>query len=272
MILFQDTNITIFQSSLFQTNSIVVHTEDLVMVVDPGWLPAEIKQIQKYVNDIRNGRPLYVFYTHSDYDHIIGHGAFPEAKIISSDSFARKKDKEKVIEQILRFDDSYYIERDYQISFPEPDIIIKEDGQSLTAGHTSLFFYLTPGHTECSAACLVEPGGILIAGDYLAEVEFPYIYHSSYQYEQTLSKFKKALLNPYEIHMLIPGHGPAADSKLEIEARRSASLRYIEQLRVLVQENKIDQSYNLISGYPFPGIMNKFHEGNIQLIKEELTR
>lgn len=38
-IIYRDPNVTVFQSVLFQTNTTVVQTNDLVLVVDPGWLP-----------------------------------------------------------------------------------------------------------------------------------------------------------------------------------------------------------------------------------------
>ena len=91
--------------------SSVIVTEDCVIIVDPCRLPHEVEEIKQYVEQFQVNRSLYLLFTHSDYDHIIGYQAFPEAKVITSASFANKKveEKEAIIEEIKAFDDEYYI-------------------------------------------------------------------------------------------------------------------------------------------------------------------
>ena len=85
-ILFRDPNVTIFQSALYQTNSTVVRTDDLVLVVDPALLPDEVAAIREYVESIREDRSVFLVFTHSDFDHIIGYKAFRVDKVFMSET------------------------------------------------------------------------------------------------------------------------------------------------------------------------------------------
>ena len=76
----------------------VVQTDDLVLLVDPNWLPTEIGFLQNYIAKILNNKPLYLLLTHSDYDHIIGYQAFKGAKTIASDAFVKNKEKEDEVQ------------------------------------------------------------------------------------------------------------------------------------------------------------------------------
>ena len=81
-IIYRDPNVTVFQSALFQTNTTVVQTNDLVLVVDPGWLPQEVNAIRQYVDEIRGFKPVFLLFTHSDYDHIMGYKAIDADRVL----------------------------------------------------------------------------------------------------------------------------------------------------------------------------------------------
>jgi len=147
MIQYKNNQITVFQSVLYMTTSTVVATDDLVLVVDPTWLPQEVIAIRNYVESIRGNRPVYLLFTHSDFDHILGYKAIRDATTIASKEFTEHPDKENVLEQIRSFDDRYYLQRDYHLEYPTIDYIVHEDGQKLVVGKTELTFYKAPGHT-----------------------------------------------------------------------------------------------------------------------------
>ncbi len=261
--------IHLFQSALFQTNSAIIETDDLVLVLDPNWLPAEIENIRWQVESIRRNRPVFLLFTHSDYDHIIGYKAFEKVTTIASAAFVRCKDKNKVLKQIRQFDDSYYIRRDYPILYPAIDYVIEKDGQTLKVGNTELIFYLAPGHNPDGIITCVQPGGYLVAGDYLCEVEFPYIYFSSTEYEATLDKFD-AILREKAISLLIPGHGTISADTGDMQQRITTSRYYITALRHHLLTDTGFDSAAFLEQYQFPLIQRKFHEANVRLIKQEL--
>lgn len=271
MFKWKNCGVTLFQSDLYETNSLVVETADCVLVVDPCWLPREVEEIRQYVENILDGRRLLLLFTHSDYDHIIGYGAFREAEVIASRAFAGKSEEEQkaIIEDLRTFDDNYYLRRPYETIYPAVDHIIEEDGQTLVFEDMILTCYAAPGHTDDGMFTIVKPLGLFIAGDYLSDVEFPYIYDSSRSYEQTLGKLEPILAG-HTVNLLVPGHGGTADSHFEILRRKAAGLAYIDDLRTAVAEGVQEDADRLIEGCEFPRNMAKFHQSNAELIKKEL--
>lgn len=269
MIQYENGPITVFQSALYQTTSTVIDTGDLVLIVDPNWLPEEIKVIQKFVEDIRGERQVFLLFTHGDFDHVIGYKAFPGAKVIGSTGLVHHPDKAKKVEMIHQFDNDYYIERDHSIAFPEVDFEIKEDGEQLVFGKTLLRFFLAPGHTHDGLFTLVEPLGIWITGDYLSDFELPFIYYSAKAYEETLKKAEH-ILETYKVSVMVPGHGKATESKEDIKRRIQLSISYLERLIEAVQLEDAQKLELLGQEMKFPSSFTKqSHVDNVAIVKKE---
>jgi glyoxylase-like metal-dependent hydrolase (beta-lactamase superfamily II) len=265
------TSVDLFQSALYKTNAAVITTEDLVLVVDPCWLPGEVERIRAHVEAIRAGRPVYLLLTHSDFDHILGWGAFPGASVIASESFAAKPENEReaILEEIRAFDDGYYLDRDYPIAYPAVDHVISGDGGALEIGGTRLVFYQSPGHNPDGLFTIVEPLGVWIAGDYLSDVEFPFIQTDSRMYEESLAKVGP-ILERHRVKLLIPGHGACTKDPGEIWRRRDAGLAYITRLRERVAAGDQAAIDALIDGCPYPRNMMNDHRKNEARIRGEL--
>ncbi|MEB3102558.1 MBL fold metallo-hydrolase [Ferviditalea candida] len=271
MIYWQNESVALFRSFLYMTVSAVIQTEDLVVVVDPTWLLHEVEEIRNHTDKILNGRPLYLLFTHSDYDHILGYKAFPGASVIASEAFQTKREQEKqaIVEQIKAFDDDYYIVRDYGIEYPEVDVLAKTDGDTYTVGGTRFVFYQAPGHNDDGMFIVIEPLGLLIAGDYFSDVEFPFIYYSSEQYEQSLLKLD-GIIARHSLQMLIPGHGEFTRETAEMKRRQLESLRYIHEMRKYLAVGDQKRVDELISDCRFPRNQRKFHRNNQLLMEKEL--
>lgn len=263
MIQFNKNNMTVFQSELYMTTTAVIEAEDVVIMTDPNWLPDEIEEIRNFIRKVIGDRQLYIIYTHSDFDHVIGAGAFPEAKVIASKQFANQPDKEAVIEEIHRFDQQYYLHRDYQHAYPSVDIIIENDGQKLELGSFTLTFYHAPGHTSDSLFSVVEPYGIFLSGDYLSDVEFPFISSSYRDYVHTMDKAESILRN-HRITTQIPGHGTITQSQEEMKNRLDSSKYYLNQL---FDDNGELESY-LSKAYTFFAGMKSIHLENKKMAKQ----
>ncbi len=264
--------IRVFESALFKTTATVLETPDLVLVVDPNWLPDEVAFIRRYVDGIRGERPLYLLFTHSDYDHIIGYGAFLDAKTIASEAFATQTDQDAAIAQVKKWDEEYYIERDYPVVYPTVDVVARQPGQVLTIGGTHLTFYLAPGHNSDGLFTLAswENRCVWVAGDYLSEVEFPFIYHSSEAYEQTLQT-ARTILEQHQPELLIPGHGQVTASQQEMVQRMEDSLGYIQTLRQCLRDNIPFPEESLWQRYRFRKGQESFHRNNAELMQKELA-
>lgn len=264
MIVYEDTAITIFQSALYQTNSLIYKTDAFLLLVDPNWLPGEVQLIRNYIDQHHSDKPIYLLFTHSDYDHIIGYGLFPEAKVIASAGFQDLSDKAKVIGEIHQFDQQHYIKRTYPISFPEVDILIENDGQMLEIEGERFTFYLSPGHTQDGIFTIIESKGIFIAGDYLSDLEFPFIYYSSDEYFETLKKVD-AILEKHNITFLVPGHGNFINNnQAEILSRRDRDMKYIFDLKASILNNSPFPLAHCLSRFSFPDGLKAEHEKNLK--------
>ncbi len=240
MLIFKNENIAVFQSALFQMNSAVITTADLVLVADPGYLPKEIEAIRTFVDKVKGDKPVFLFFTHSDFDHIVGFGAFPDAKTIASREFADNPLREKQLQDLVKFDDDLYIDRPYSLRYPAIDHIIENDGDKLVFGETVFTFYHAFGHTDDGLLAVVSPLNLVIAGDYLSDLEFPFVYYSFDEYAKTLNRFRKELLNRNKV-ILIPGHGSVAEDKIEIIERISISEEYLQLIKEDAGDKKFSQ-------------------------------
>lgn len=267
MIQYKDEQLTVFESQIYKTTSTVIQTEDCIIVVDPCLLPFEVDEIREYVMNKKESRPIYLIMTHSDWDHIVGAGAFPEATVIASAAF-KSKGANDIVEQVKAFDDQYYIDRNSPVIYPNVDIVITKDGEQLKIGNTTLTFYEAKGHTDDGIFTIVDSLGIWIAGDYLSNIEFPFIYSSSKDYIETLEKIEVILSNHF-IKFLIPGHGHIAISTEEIIKRKNNSLQYLVSLKQAIQNN--EEHAHLMKPYPYKRGLKVCHEENVQFLLKELA-
>jgi hydroxyacylglutathione hydrolase len=266
-IIYRDPNVTIFQSALFQTNTTVVKTGDVVVVVDPGVLPDEVAAIRQYVDSVRGEAPVFLIFTHSDYDHIIGYRAFDAQKVFMSDKMAHNPRQAAILEEMQDFDEKNYIVRPYPLEYPSADFQVYRDGVQYRHGQTKMTFYLTPGHTEDSMMVIIWQLGLCIAGDYLSNIEFPFM-QDSVAYEQTLEK----LLHIHDRNWftrLVPGHGDPALSIHDWLRRRIESLAYIYALRESIATGIPFDDSSLWQRYHFPRMQAVYHTENVALLRRE---
>lgn len=269
--IYKDQHVAIFQSALFQTNSTVISTDDVILLVDPAWLPDEVANIRHYIESIKGSKELFLIFTHSDYDHIIGYRAFKADKVFMSKAMEDNPDKELCVEQALEFDEKYYIRRPYPIEYPTADYTVFRDGVQYRHGNTKMTFYLTPGHTADSMMVVVWQIGLCIAGDYLSNAEFPLINHSSVEYEATMDKLPQ-IHDRNWFTRLVPGHGDPALTINDWLNRRTESLAYIYALRESIVTGIPFDETSLWERYHFPRGQQQFHLENVSLMTQEYQK
>ncbi|GAA0358546.1 MBL fold metallo-hydrolase [Alkalibacterium iburiense] len=263
MLHFQKEGLTVFQSSIYKTTAAVIETEKAIVLSDPNWLPDEVKEIKEFILERIKHKQLIIIYTHSDFDHIIGAGAFPEATVIASEAFKENAQKDECVEQCKSFDQKYYIMRDYLHTYPSVDIVIQKDGQQVKIGDLTLTFYLSPGHTPDGLFTIVEPYGVFLAGDYLSDVEIPFIYSGYQDYLKTLGQAKHLLEN-CEVNVLVPGHGNVTISKNDMWERLNFSMKYVKELPDNPQlEDECRKKFSFYDG------MHESHVANIKQARKE---
>ena len=265
----------VFESELFRTTTTMVLGEEYVLLVDPNWLPREIASIKHCFDEHKKSRDAYLLFTHSDYDHIIAYGAFMEdvRQVIASDYMVNSTDKEKNLEEIHKFDESYYIKRNYPILYPEIDLpVCAEDKEtSMLIGSDEYIFYPARGHNADGILTYNKTKGILITGDYMSNVEFPFVYHSFPAYKKTLDCLEN-ILETQTVNLLICGHGDCTGDIVEMKNRLKDARQYIKELEYAVQNDMEISLDKLWERYDFPKGMLPFHEGNVALMKKEMGR
>lgn len=271
-------DIFVFQSSIWQTNSVVILNEAVNVTVDPAYFPAEIQVIADFAARKRSFAKYLVF-THSDFDHIVGHQYFREARKIAHENILHC-DREAQFLQLREIDDTYYVRRQAPFEFPEADITFRDEF-ALPLKDDTLLFYPAPGHT---ADCLfiVSPAKkVLVAGDYLSDLEFPFIYHNSDEYLHSL-ELAAALTEKFQLEYTVPGHGEPAGTRAEILQRIERDKNYIRELTERVrdyllsglQEKEIlevmkEMDYD---NERITGMLVKMHLENVRLVIHELNR
>jgi len=268
---YQNDHLIIFESALFRTTSTLILSESAVLLIDPTWLPDEIDFIAAYIHRLGAKKEKFLLFTHSDYDHIIGYGQFKHFKTIASANFVTNPDSKSILDQIKKFDDEYYISRNYEIEYPRIDIAIAGDAQSQQIDGEEYLFWQAVGHNRDSIITLNQREGILVVGDYLSNIEFPYMHESVAKYRNTLAKLTQIIQN-HTINILVTGHGDFTHSKVEMLTRIQDSYDYINALEAAVKQNQAFDFDKLFARYHFPKIMMQFHEGNVALMKKELDK
>lgn len=260
----------LFQSALMQTNTTLLVRPDHLLLVDPNWLPMEVEQIANHVEQVRAGRPLYLFFTHSDWDHIIGYERFREqAKVIVSANFLANPKPEEQLEAIYLFYDEYYLSAPWPVTYPQTaDLVIGEAEATRQLGKDRYTFYQAPGHNADGLLAWHPDTGTLIVGDYLCTVEFPFIYYSVAAYRSTLDVLKQ-LLRALPVDTLICGHGPPTQDRAVMQQRLTDAYWYIDALERYSKEGVPFPEKALWERYPrYQRILRKFHAENLVIAKK----
>ena len=250
--------IQVFQSALWQLNSTYIHYQGTTMVFDPAYLPNEIQLISNLCPQAQKGK-RYIVYTHGDFDHVVGCQSFEGFEQVGSKAMADRPDIQRVLIQMEAFDHENYISRPYPVGYPELDhkLIISES-HTIRLGTIEILVYKAGGHTADGLFYIIPDLKLWIAGDYLSDIEFPFIEDGIDQYFRTMARATK-IVNEFEIDFMIPGHGSIAFTKEEIVSRIERSINYLDSLR-----NKVIPDWRVSWGHsPFETYLDKMHQNNL---------
>lgn len=260
---FPEQNCTVFQSALYQTNTVCLDRKGYSVLVDPNWLPGEIAYIRAAWQEQGGNKPLYIVLTHSDYDHIIGVGAFPEAQLLASQALAERADQAAEIEVIHTFDDRHYIQRGYPIFYPQIDLMVGDAQSQFKLANDNWEAWPAPGHHQ-DAIILWEPAHrLLIVGDYLSDIEFPFVYHSFSAYHRTLDQLEE-IIRDRKPNLLLPGHGKPTTDPQEMLHRVAESRQYLDDIKTAKEQPSEFPLKKWLSVYPFPRGLAKEHAKNME--------
>ena len=165
--------------------------------------------------------------THGDWDHVCGIGAFPDAMVAMGEETAAKVEDGSRVQSIQRAADAY----GFVSSGPPRVDQTFERGRAVELGEFVVETFPLVGHTPDGTGFRVRELGLLVVGDHLSPVEFPFATSPS-AYRLTLAGLIE-LLREDPPETVIPGHGPPLTAE-EALGVAEADLGYLRSLHVAV--------------------------------------
>ncbi len=229
----------------YKTNIYVINGEKFVFICDTFLGPDPMNEVIKELK--KKGflpKPVIVFNSHHDYDHIWGNQCFKDSIIMSHEMCLNK------IEDIGEKDLEDY--KDHQkgdVQLTLPNVVFKD---KVFFEEEGVEFYHTPGHTEDSASCFDHIDEVLFVGDNL-ETPLPYIRILDIpEYIATLEEYLER-----EPVIILSGH----DDIMFTNEFLQQNLNYLKEF----QEESVDKT-NFTQKHKGIHFMNLQHIG--ELLKE----
>lgn len=247
-------------STLWQTTTLEVERDGARLLVDPGVSPWEVREAA-------GGRPVHhVLITHADWDHVMGIGLLPEATVHACALSAARIRSGSATESVCQESRPFCLPLEGLDGMRVDSVI--EPPAEVAIGPWSASVRAVPGHMpDCIVTWLPEDR-LLVAGDYLSVLEIPFVYHSAWDYRDTLDALVGLIEDERPDHVVI-GHGAPHDA---FSARRVAEQDrvYMEAL-IAYGEGGGDPARPDAVAYPERGGSDdaKEHAANVQLVCEQ---
>ena len=203
------------------SNAGYVVTSDGVVVFDALGTPSHGWTLLQEIRKISDKKIRYVIASHYHADHIYGLQAFKDhtdALIVAQERAGEYKDNEETADEKA----SQRLDQRRGVLFPwvdkntrvvTPDITFR-DRMTIALGDRRLtLLYAGPAHSASDMMMLVEPDGVLFAGDIVQNSRIPHMNSddvSTTQWLAALGEVEK--LDP---KFIIPGHGKASTQAKE---------------------------------------------------------
>jgi glyoxylase-like metal-dependent hydrolase (beta-lactamase superfamily II) len=168
-----------------------------------------------------------VLITHGDWDHVCGIGAFPDAVVTMGEETAAKVEDGSRVQSIQRAAEAYGFAT---AGAPRVDETFTR-GAAVALGEFVVETFPLVGHTPDGTGFRLRELGLLVVGDHLSPVEFPFATSPS-AYRSTLAGLIE-LLGEDPPETVIPGHGPPLTAE-EALGIAKADLGYLRSLHVAV--------------------------------------
>ena len=204
-------------SAFWQTNAIALRSGEEAMLIDSPYLPDELDALPGVLAGA-GFEPDGLLATHADFDHLLGRIAYPGMTLgLAESSVERMHRAPGEAQRALReYDAEFYIERSTPLALGQVQTLPVPG--SVEIGDRELELHPAEGHTADGMAILDRERGLLIVGDYLSDVEIPWIHGSLADYRATLARLAP-LVEAAET--VVPGHGAPHD--------RDTTLRILDE-------------------------------------------
>jgi glyoxylase-like metal-dependent hydrolase (beta-lactamase superfamily II) len=214
-----DRDALIVTSRIWQTTATALRAGGEALLVDSPYFPDELEALPPLLTQA-GFEPDGLLATHADFDHLLGRMAFPNLPLGVAQSTAERLRREPGAAQreLRDRDDEHYVTRPAPLTLGGVQAL-PVPGR-LDLGDVEVELHPAEGHTADGCALFCRPHGLLLAGDYLSDVELPRISEggSLENYRATLARLAPLV---DEASTVVPGHGSPHD--------RETALRILDQ-------------------------------------------
>ena len=204
-------------SAFWQTNAIALRSGEEAMLIDSPYLPDELDALPGVLAGA-GFEPDGLLATHADFDHLLGRLAYPGMTLgLCESSVERLQRAPGEAQRALRtYDAEFYVERGAPLALGQVQALPAPG--SVEIGDRELELHPAEGHTEDGMAIFDREQGLLMVGDYLSDVEIPWIHGSAASYRATLARLGTLV---EQATTVVPGHGAPHD--------RETTLRILDE-------------------------------------------
>ena len=206
-------------SGFWQTNAVALRAGEEAMLIDSPYLPDELDALPSLLAGA-GFEPDGLLATHADFDHLLGRLAFPGMTLGIGESSVERLQRSpgEAQRDLRRHDDRFYVRRSAPLALGQVQGLPVPGRVEI--GERELELHPTEGHTPDGMALFDRAQGLLIVGDYLSDVEIPWISEggSLADYRATLARLAPLV---EQATMVVPGHGAPHD--------RETTLRLLDE-------------------------------------------
>jgi glyoxylase-like metal-dependent hydrolase (beta-lactamase superfamily II) len=192
-------------SGFWQTNAVALRSGAEAMLIDSPYLPDELDALPSLLAGA-GFEPDGLLATHADFDHLLGRLAFPGMTLGLGESSVERLHREPGAAQrdLRSYDAEFYVVRHAPLALGQVQGLPVPGRVEI--GERELELHPAEGHTSDGMALFDRSQGVLVVGDYLSDVEIPWISKSGSlaDYRATLARLA-ALVE--EAATVVPGHG-----------------------------------------------------------------
>lgn len=219
------------QTPLWQTNAVLARSGSDALLCDPCFIPDEIERLVALARE--SGGPIQLLLTHGDFDHVCGIGYVPEAIVVTGGATAERIGSGMAVEQLG------VAGAEWGVTWPTElrvDRVVEPGLFECGAFHVEAIE--ATGHTADGLAYVLVDQGVLLPGDYLSDMTYPFIGGGL---DATIATVRRLLdaLERHDPRWVVPGHGRALTPE-EAAAVGTSDLTYLERLARAVAEAGAD--------------------------------
>ena len=206
-------------SGFWQTNAIALRAGEEAVLIDSPYLPDELDALAGLLAGA-GFEPDGLLATHADFDHLLGRLAFPGMTLGLAESSVERLQREpgEAQRELRQYDAEFYVSRPTPLALGQVQALPVPGHVEI--GDRELELHPAEGHTPDGMSLWDRAQGLLIVGDYLSDVEIPWISEggSLADYRATLARLAPLV---EEANTVVPGHGAPHD--------RETTLRLLDE-------------------------------------------